>query len=323
MTIDIADLPTRVAAAAAAATSLDEIQRVSTEFLGKRSAIAEAKKSLGALDPDARRTVGQQLNEVRAAIEAVLDARRADLASGARAAQLEAERLDLTEVRERTRLGHLHLVTQARDRLEDLFVGMGFTVLAYLNRNADPEPTAATSPAAWVMQPMAGGPQITLQFDQESGWTRVTDSRSPEREWFFHDGRALLPVESAAFPEFGAAFLSAPVESVFPAGMTFDPVELGKLLREAEAEIIEARDLKRVRDAAEARIQELEAERLMQSRAGALSPILGVDDPAAAFLEASLDLRRQTIDALATITLLPQPRGRKGFRTESVVVDWR
>jgi hypothetical protein len=91
-------------------------------------------------------------------------------------------------------------------------VGMGFTVLAYLNRNADPEPTAATSPAAWVMQPMAGGPQITLQFDQESGWTRVTDSRSPEREWFFHDGRALLPVESAAFPEFGAAFLSAPVE---------------------------------------------------------------------------------------------------------------
>ena len=90
-----------------------------------------------------------------------------------------------------------------------------------------------------------------------------------------------------------------------------------------DSEIIEARDLKRVRDAAEARIQELEAERLMQSRAGALSPILGVDDPAAAFREASLDLRRQTIDALATITLLPQPRGRKGFRTESVVVNWR
>lgn len=90
-----------------------------------------------------------------------------------------------------------------------------------------------------------------------------------------------------------------------------------------DAEIIEARDLKRVRDAAEARIQELEAERLMQSRAGALSPILGVDEPAAAFREASLDLRRQTVDTLATITLLPQPRGRKGFRTESVVVDWR
>src|SRR5690625_4823442 len=90
-----------------------------------------------------------------------------------------------------------------------------------------------------------------------------------------------------------------------------------------DTEIIEARDLKRVRDAAEVRIQELEAERLMQGRAGALSPILGVDDPAEAFQDASLDLRRQTIDTLATVTLLPQPRGRKGFRTESVVVDWR
>ncbi|MBV7293202.1 recombinase family protein [Corynebacterium sp. TAE3-ERU16] len=90
-----------------------------------------------------------------------------------------------------------------------------------------------------------------------------------------------------------------------------------------DAEIIEARDLKRVRDGAEARIQELEAEKLMRGRSGALAPILGAEDPASAFREASLDLRRQTIDTLATITLLPQPRGRKGFRTESVVVDWR
>lgn len=90
-----------------------------------------------------------------------------------------------------------------------------------------------------------------------------------------------------------------------------------------DTEIIEARDLKRVRDAAESRIQELESERLMQGRAGALSPILSVEDPATAFREASLDLRRQIIDTLAVVTLLPQSRGRKGFRTDSVVVNWR
>jgi phenylalanyl-tRNA synthetase alpha chain len=128
MNVDIADLPGRAELAAGAATSLDEIQRVSTEFLGKKSALAEAKKSLGALEPDARRLAGQQLNDVREQIEAVLELRRRDLASSARQATLETERLDLTEIRERTRLGHLHLVTQARDRLEDLFVGMGFTV---------------------------------------------------------------------------------------------------------------------------------------------------------------------------------------------------
>ncbi|MSV90967.1 MAG: phenylalanine--tRNA ligase subunit alpha, partial [Actinobacteria bacterium] len=78
--------------------------------------------------PDARRSAGQLLNEVRDRIESLLDARRHELSQTARVAQLETERLDLTEIRERTRLGHLHLVTQARDRLEDLFVGMGFTV---------------------------------------------------------------------------------------------------------------------------------------------------------------------------------------------------
>ncbi|CAB5022651.1 unannotated protein [freshwater metagenome] len=65
---------------------------------------------------------------MRDRIESLLDARRHELSQTARVAQLETERLDLTEIRERTRLGHLHLVTQARDRLEDLFVGMGFTV---------------------------------------------------------------------------------------------------------------------------------------------------------------------------------------------------
>lgn len=90
-----------------------------------------------------------------------------------------------------------------------------------------------------------------------------------------------------------------------------------------DAEIIEARDLQRVRGAAEAHIQELEAERLMQGRAGVLSPVLGVDGPGQEFLIASLDLRRQIVDARAVVTLLPQPRGRKGFRPESVVFDWR
>ncbi len=128
MNADIADLPARAEVAAGGATSLDEIQRVSTDFLGKKSVLADAKKALGGLDPDERRAAGQQLNEVRERIEALLDARRRELSQTARAAQLETERLDLTEIRERTRLGHLHLVTQARDRLEDLFVGMGFTV---------------------------------------------------------------------------------------------------------------------------------------------------------------------------------------------------
>ena len=100
----------------------------------------------------------------------------------------------------------------------------------------------------------------------------------------------------------------------------------GRILRaqrDYDAEVIEGRDLKRIREAAEARIAELEAERLLQGRGGVLASILGTADPAAAFLEASLEIRRQVIDTLATVTLHAQPRGRKGFDPASVTVEWR
>lgn len=86
--------------------------------------------------------------------------------------------------------------------------------------------------------------------------------------------------------------------------------------------MIEGRDLKRIREAAEARIAELEAERLLRGRGGVLAPILGTEDPAAAFREAPLEVQRQVIDTLATVTLYPQPRGRKGFDPASVDVDF-
>ena len=107
------------------------------------------------------------------------------------------------------------------------------------------------------------------------------------------------------------------------AGISEQRARIMRAQADYDAEIIEGRDLKRVRDAAESRIQDLEAQRLVHGHAGALAPILGVADPGAAFKTASLDLRRLAIDAIATVTLLPQPRGHKGFRPESVVIEWR
>lgn len=92
--------------------------------------------------------------------------------------------------------------------------------------------------------------------------------------------------------------------------------------RDYDAEVIEGRDLKRIRDAAETRINELEAQRLMSGRAGGLIPVLNTDNPAQSFRDASLDVRREVIDILATVTLLSQPKGRKGFDPASVEIEW-
>ena len=110
------------------AATLDEVRSLDAELLGKRSALTSLKASLGGLDPDGRRSVGSALHGARDRLESALSAKRAELEALARRARLDAERLDLTEVPRGRGAGHLHLVTQSMERLEDVFVGMGFTV---------------------------------------------------------------------------------------------------------------------------------------------------------------------------------------------------
>ncbi|HEY3144322.1 MAG TPA: phenylalanine--tRNA ligase subunit alpha [Acidimicrobiales bacterium] len=112
----------------AKATTLDELRTIETALLGKKSRLNELRQSLGALDADARRTLGQTLNAARETLVAAVGERRMSLEAEARRATLEADRLDLTEVLPGAGVGHLHLVTQAMEELEDVFVGMGFTV---------------------------------------------------------------------------------------------------------------------------------------------------------------------------------------------------
>jgi phenylalanyl-tRNA synthetase alpha chain len=128
VTDDLPALLTDARSRISGAGSLAQLRTLEADLLGKRAPLVAAKARLGGLEPEARREAGRAINEARQAVEAALAERRAALEVHARQARLEAERLDLTEVVPRRRRGHLHLVTQARDRLEDVFIGMGFTV---------------------------------------------------------------------------------------------------------------------------------------------------------------------------------------------------
>jgi phenylalanyl-tRNA synthetase alpha chain len=120
-------------AAIEAATSTDALAQVEIDLFGKRSALSGAHRSLGSLEPEARKEAGRQLHDARALLEEKLATQRMTLSQAERSALLVADRLDLTEVipdqvTSSLSRGHLHLVTQARDELEDVFVGMGFVV---------------------------------------------------------------------------------------------------------------------------------------------------------------------------------------------------
>ncbi len=133
MTTDPAEEIAVLEAAASAAlkgaldlASLEECERVA--FRSKRSRFAEMYQALGSKGPEERRLAGRLLNELRGRLEAVADSRRAELVAAARTERLAADRLDLTEVLPGRLAGHLHLVTQVREALEDVFVGMGYEI---------------------------------------------------------------------------------------------------------------------------------------------------------------------------------------------------
>jgi phenylalanyl-tRNA synthetase alpha chain len=113
----------------AAAATLDDVVVLDSELLSKRGVFAGFKASLGSLaSVDDKKQAGQALNAATAAVAAALEQRRTELARAARAIQLETERLDLTEGVGGSSRGHAHLVTQAWQRLEDVFIGLGFQV---------------------------------------------------------------------------------------------------------------------------------------------------------------------------------------------------
>ncbi|MGH9185783.1 MAG: phenylalanine--tRNA ligase subunit alpha [Acidimicrobiales bacterium] len=125
---DIARIAEAGAARVQRVATLDELRAIETELLGKRSELSSYRQQLGRLSDGERREAGMALNDARRRIEEAAASRRAELSGAERRVRLEAERLDLTEILDRRRIGHLHLVTQAIERLEDVFVGLGFTV---------------------------------------------------------------------------------------------------------------------------------------------------------------------------------------------------
>lgn len=112
----------------AAAATVADLRAIETETTGKRAPLVALKRTLGSLDVDQRRAAGQALNMAQRAIAGAIEVRHDELAAAAREARLAAERLDLSEIVPTRRAGHMHLVTQALEHLEDVFVGLGFTV---------------------------------------------------------------------------------------------------------------------------------------------------------------------------------------------------
>ena len=119
------------AAAVASIEQVDDLESLialEPSLFGKKSDLSSLKRLMGKVEEKERAGVGQALNEAQRIVRAAHAVARERFLTATRRVQLEAERLDLSESLESAVRGNLHLVTQTMERLEDVFVGMGFTV---------------------------------------------------------------------------------------------------------------------------------------------------------------------------------------------------
>lgn len=108
--------------------SLDKIEEFRVKFLGKKGELTAVMKGMGGLSAEERPIIGQMANEVRTFIESAIEEKKETIEKEAMAEKIKAESLDVTMPGKRNAHGTLHPLTKVLNDLEDIFIGMGFTI---------------------------------------------------------------------------------------------------------------------------------------------------------------------------------------------------
>jgi len=104
------------------------LENAKARYLGKTGALTGLLKSLGTLSAAERPAAGARINEVKARLEAALNARRSALADARLELELAADALDVTLPGRGPGSGGLHPLTRTLERVETLFRSLGFEV---------------------------------------------------------------------------------------------------------------------------------------------------------------------------------------------------
>ncbi|MGD1851558.1 MAG: phenylalanine--tRNA ligase subunit alpha [Cyanophyceae cyanobacterium] len=123
--------------AIATVETLDALDEIRVNFLGKKGKISKVLGGMGKLDPADRPKLGAIANDVKKAVQASLDQQREALQAAKIQAQLEAETLDVTMPGTYRPQGHKHPLNSTTDKALDIFVGLGYTVASGTEMETD------------------------------------------------------------------------------------------------------------------------------------------------------------------------------------------
>ena len=105
-----------------------DVEQIRIKYLGKKGELTSVLRGMGALSAEERPVVGQIANEVRAEIENALASAAQILKEKALEKKLVEEKIDVTLPSSALKVGHLHPLTKIQRRIEEIFIGMGFSI---------------------------------------------------------------------------------------------------------------------------------------------------------------------------------------------------
>ncbi|WP_183265712.1 phenylalanine--tRNA ligase subunit alpha [Acidocella aromatica] len=106
----------------------DGLEALRVSLLGKSGSVTMLLKSLGGMDPEARKAAGAGINLLKTQITDAISARRATLDEAALAARLAAERIDVTQPPRPEPLGTIHPISRTVEEIAAIFGAMGFAI---------------------------------------------------------------------------------------------------------------------------------------------------------------------------------------------------
>ncbi len=129
MTARIEQIRAEAEQAVQAARDTQALEEIRIRYLGRKAELPNLLRHVAELGPAERAATGQAANEARHALTAAIERKAAQLATEELQRRLERDRVDVTLPADPLpALGRLHLITQTRRAIEDVFIGLGFNV---------------------------------------------------------------------------------------------------------------------------------------------------------------------------------------------------
>jgi phenylalanyl-tRNA synthetase alpha chain len=111
------------------ATNTQTLENVRIHYLGRKAELPNLLRNVAELPPTERAATGKAANEARKALEEAIERRARELTASELEQRLERDRVDVTLPGDpAAQIGRLHLITETRREIEDVFIGLGFNV---------------------------------------------------------------------------------------------------------------------------------------------------------------------------------------------------